>query len=81
MYLYYLDSQNQVLSRIPVDLQLTEILHDEDHVIDIPISSGQIPANASLLCIGIEDPASGKPAILFASDGEQIEKRLVLFRF
>ncbi len=81
VYLYYLDSQNQVLSRIPVDLQLTEILPDEDHVIDIPISSGQIPANASLLCIGIEDPASGKPAILFASDGEQIEKRLVLFRF
>ena len=79
--LYYLDAQNQVLSRISTEIALTEILPGETYTFSVPISSGQSPRDAAALCIGIEDPATGNPAVVFASQTEQIGKMTVLFRF
>ena len=79
--LYYLDAQNQVLSRVSTEIALTEILPGETYTFSVPISSGQSPRDAAALCIGIEDPATGNPAVVFASQTEQTGKMTVLFRF
>lgn len=76
--LYLIDESHTVLKRVELDVKTTKILPGASQEVTFQLES---PQDGGVLCIGIEDPMTGRPAVKFAMDTEQINGMSVLYTF
>ncbi len=81
VYLYFLDSQNKVLQAVPVNVDLRKILPGKPLTSSTRIDWTDAVGEASFLCVGIEDPMTGKAAVSLAMKADEVENMTVLYTF
>ena len=80
VYLYFFDADKNLLGRLPVEVQTTKILPDEKVVSTTVLPDNNLTAQNAYICLGIEDPMTGKPAVTLAMDAESIDGTTVLLK-
>lgn len=78
VYLYFYDAGQKLTGKIPVNINLTELLPKEEIQSVTKLEAG-LDKDAACVCVGIEDPMTGKPAVSLAMDTKEIDKTTVLF--
>lgn len=78
VYLYLLDSGNNIVEKSQVDIRLSELTEGKTMTTDSLISIWDKTGNSYKLCIGIVDPNTGEPAVKFAMSGSRIGNMSVL---
>lgn len=78
VYLYFYDAGQKLLGKIPVNINLTELLPGEEIQSVTTLEVGQFK-DAAYICVGIEDPMTSKPAVNLAMETSEINKTMVLF--
>lgn len=68
VYLYFHDKDNQLLFKLPVDLQLTTLLPGESRQTVTAIPADVDLEGVSFLYVGIEDPMTQQPAVQLISN-------------
>lgn len=81
VYIYMLDKDNNLINKIKTDVKLTQILPGEQikSITAIPLSKE--PGYGTKLCVGIEDPLTGEPAITLVTDAARIGKLSVIHEY
>lgn len=80
VYLYILDAAGQVTGRYPVDLETTSLLPGKTYETLTELDGAALGEGASL-CLGIEDPMTGRPAVSFGMQTETVDGMARLFAF
>ena len=78
VYLYLLDSENNVVEKSQVDIKLSELTEGKKITTNSLITIWNKQDSSYKLCIGIVDPNTGEPAVKFAMSGSRIGNMSVL---
>lgn len=81
VYLYFLDGEQQLLGKYPVELETTGLLPGEKRETVTSLSLNPLTEKAAYLCVGIEDPLTEKPAVSLAMNTEEIDRMAVLYHW
>lgn len=78
--LYFLDSEENVLQTLPVDVAVSTVLPGETVASRTAIPESALE-DAAAIAVGIEDPLTGRPAVRLTMEADQAGERLsVLYR-
>lgn len=78
VYLYFYDSGQKLEGKVPVNINLTELLPEEEMHSVTALEAGQYK-DAAYICVGIEDPMNGSPSVDLAMKTSEINKTMILF--
>ncbi|MEG2003982.1 MAG: DUF4832 domain-containing protein, partial [Clostridia bacterium] len=78
IFFYFADNNGEIIKKIPIALDLVTLLPQKSIVTytDVPL---ELYNSCAEIRIGIEDPLTGKPAVMLAFSAERNEKTSKLF--
>ncbi|MEG2377138.1 MAG: DUF4832 domain-containing protein [Clostridia bacterium] len=79
--LYLLDSNDEIIKALPIDLKTSTVLPGETVTSNTAINWIDAYSKASRLCVGIVDPMTNKPAVSLAMNAEKVGAMTVLYKF
>ena len=77
--LYILSDSGKVLSRTPVDIRLSALTENKEIRTRTTVEAALRSRPGVKLCVGVEDPFTGGPAVYLAMDAPRLDTLSVLF--
>jgi hypothetical protein len=71
--LYFIDEAGIIIHRQPVNIDIRTILPDTDTTTEVLVNTNQIPRGKYTIGLGIIDPLSKKPAVIFAMHSNRMD--------
>lgn len=71
--LYILSDSGKVLSRTPVDIRLSALTENKEIRTRTTVEAALLSRPGVKLCVGVEDPFSGGPAVYLAMDAPRLD--------